>query len=75
MKNIVVEVNEGGLDKFFGNKILLMCANYFYTGILSGISDTCVLLKDAAIADFHYRHAKCLPIILLKGRHGRWKWK
>ena len=47
MKTTVKELK--GLSSFLNKKILLMCGNYFYTGILSGINSTCVLLKDAHI--------------------------
>ena len=49
MKMIVTEVQGEDLESFLGKKILLMCGNYFYTGILSGINASCVLLKDASI--------------------------
>ena len=49
MKKIVDEVDGEGLEKFLGEKVLLMCGNYFYTGKLIGINDTCVLLENAAI--------------------------
>lgn len=49
MKKIIESVEGEGLEKFLGEKILLMCANYFYTGVLKGINENCVLLEDAAI--------------------------
>jgi hypothetical protein len=49
MKRIVEEVGGDGLEKFFGERITLFCANYIYTGTLSGVNDTCVLLTDASI--------------------------
>jgi hypothetical protein len=49
MKKIVQEVSGEGLDKLLGGRVTLFCANYIYTGTLSGINDTCVLLTDAAI--------------------------
>ena len=49
MKKIVTEVQGEGLEKMLGERITLFCANYIYTGILSGVNDTCVLLTDAAI--------------------------
>ena len=49
MKKIVETVEGDGLEKFLGEKVLLMCGCYFYTGILAGVNETCVLLKDAAI--------------------------
>jgi hypothetical protein len=49
MKKIVEEIEGEGLEKLLGQKVLLMCANYFYTGTLIGVNDTCVLIKDASI--------------------------
>jgi hypothetical protein len=49
MKKIVEQVEGEGLEKFIGEKITLFCANYIYTGKLSGINETCVLLTEAAI--------------------------
>lgn len=44
MRKLVIEDDTEGLAKFMGEKILLMCANYFYAGKLLGINDDCVLL-------------------------------
>ena len=51
MKKIVSvqEVNGEGLEGLLGERVLLMCANYFYHGKLVGINTDCVLLEDAAI--------------------------
>ena len=49
MKKIVESVEGEGLEKFLGELITLFCSNYIYTGKLSGINETCVLLTDAAI--------------------------
>ena len=49
MKKIVEQVEDEGLVKVLGEPITLFCANYIYTGRLSGINETCVLLTDAAI--------------------------
>ena len=49
MKKIVEQVEGEGLEKFLGEGITLFCADYIYTGKLSGVNETCVLLKDAAI--------------------------
>ena len=49
-KKVEVEIVEGaGLLELLGQRVLLMCANYFYEGVLEGINDTCVLLSDAGI--------------------------
>ena len=49
MKKIVEQVEGEGLEKFLGEHITLFCANYIYTGKLSGVNETCVLLTEAAI--------------------------
>ena len=49
MKKLVEEVNGEGLDKLIGERVTLFCVNYIYTGKLTGVNETCVLLSDAAI--------------------------
>lgn len=49
MKKIVQEVNGEGLDKLLGERVTLFCANYIYTGTMTGVNDSCVLLTDAAV--------------------------
>jgi hypothetical protein len=50
MKKIVTEVEGEGLVKLLGERVTLFCANYIYTGTLSGVNEEdCVLLTDAAI--------------------------
>ncbi len=45
-----VQMVEGeGLVSLLGQRVLLMCANYFYEGVLEGVNDTCVLLSDVGI--------------------------
>jgi hypothetical protein len=45
----IVEVDEKGLESLLGERVLLMCANYFYSGVLEGVNDTFVVLTDPAI--------------------------
>ena len=51
MKKIVSvqEVEGEGLVGLMGNRVTLFCLNYIYTGKLTGVNDTCVMLEDAAI--------------------------
>ena len=49
MKRIVETTEESGLDALLGKRVLLMCANYFYEGVLHGVNDDCVELTDAGI--------------------------
>jgi hypothetical protein len=68
MKKIVQEVSGKGLEKLLGDRVTLFCANYIYTGILSGVNENCVLLTDAAIvyetgpfSDKEWKDAQSLP--------------
>lgn len=45
----LVEVKEDGLESLMGEKVILYCANYFYTGKLEGVSRTLVKLSEPAI--------------------------
>lgn len=45
----LVEISDEGLESLLGEKVLLLCANYFYTGTLIGVNADCVKLKDPAI--------------------------
>ena len=46
----LIEIDETeGLQKLMGEKVTLLCNAYFYTGVLVGVNDTCVLLKDPSI--------------------------
>ena len=68
LKKIVQEVSGEGLEKLLGERVTLFCLNYIYTGILSGVNETCVLLTDAAIvyetgafSDKQWKEAQSLP--------------
>lgn len=45
----LVEVGGEGLEGLMGETVTLFCMNYFYTGQLVGVNDTCVKLDDAKI--------------------------
>ncbi len=51
MKKLVTveQVDNEGLDGLLGERVLLMCAGYFYEGVLVGVNNTFVKLDDAAI--------------------------
>jgi hypothetical protein len=51
MKKImqVTEVEGEGLVGLLGRRVTLFCLNYIYTGTLSGVNDSCVLLTNASI--------------------------
>ena len=45
----LIEVSESGLEGLMGETVTLMCMNYFYTGKLTGVNDTCVELENPSI--------------------------
>ena len=49
MKKLVEEVEGEGLTKLMGEKVTLLCMNYFYHGKLIGVNEHDVLLEDAYI--------------------------
>ena len=50
MKVLVTkEEKSEGLESLLGERVLLICAGYFYEGILIGINDSCVKLDDAGV--------------------------
>ena len=64
----VTEVEGEGLEALFEETITVMCMNYFYTGKLIGVNDTCILLKDPKIvyetgkwSDASWADAQALP--------------
>ena len=68
MRKIVEDVSGEGLEKLIGERVTLFCMNYIYTGKLSGINATCVLLSDASIVyetgvlnDKEWKDAQSLP--------------
>jgi len=46
MKKLIQEVENEGFEKLLGETVTLLCMNYFYNGVLTGVNDTCVLLSD-----------------------------
>ena len=51
MKKLITVTEESGegLVKLMGEKVILFCLNYIYTGTLIGVNSTCILLKNAQI--------------------------
>lgn len=45
----VIEIENEGLPSLLGQRVLLMCANFYYEGILEGVNDICCLLSDAGM--------------------------
>lgn len=62
------EVEGEGLLALLGQRVTLFCVNYIYTGLLSGVNETCVLLEDPSIvyetgafSDKAWKDAQKLP--------------
>ena len=49
MKRIIEETENQGLESLLGERVLLMCAGYFYEGKLTGVNEQCVELSDPGI--------------------------
>lgn len=49
MKRLIEDVENEGLDALLGERVLIMCAGYFYEGKLIGVNETFVKLDDAHI--------------------------
>lgn len=45
----LIEVSDEGLEGLMGEVVTLLCMNYFYTGKLTGVNDTCVQLQNPSI--------------------------
>ena len=45
----VQEVDGEGLMSLLGQRVTLFCMNYIYTGTLTGVNSSCVLLENAGI--------------------------
>ena len=63
----VTEVAGEGLEALLGEKVLLFCLNYIYTGKLVGVNESFVQLEDPAIvyetgpfSDSNYKDAQRL---------------
>lgn len=49
MKRIIQETTGEGLDSLLGERVILLCAAYFYEGELVGVNEHDVVLKDPHI--------------------------
>ena len=64
----LVEVSDEGLEGLMGEVVTLLCMNYFYTGKLTGVNDSCVQLEGPSIiydtgdwSDKNWSDAEKLP--------------
>ena len=66
---VLVETKElEGLESLIGQVVTLFCINYFYTGKLVGVNETCVKLEDPKIVyetgpftESNWKDAQALP--------------
>ena len=49
MKKLVEQVDGEGMESLLGERVTLFCMNYIYTGKLTGVNNTCVLLEEPSI--------------------------
>ena len=69
MMKIVECSDPSGLVSLMGQRVTLFCANYIYTGKLTGVNATCVLLTDkpaivyetGPLTDGKWKDAQPLP--------------
>ena len=45
----IIEDKDDGLLSLLGENVTFLCMNYFYTGKLVGVNETCVKLEDPKI--------------------------
>jgi hypothetical protein len=48
MRKLVEDANEG-MESLLGETVTIFCANYFYTGKLSGVNDDCIKIDEPEI--------------------------
>lgn len=68
LREVVQDCNEG-LPSLMDKKVILFCANYFYTGLLVEVNKTCVKLENPSIvyetgsfSDSAYKDAQSLNV-------------
>ena len=56
------------MEKLLGERVTLFCLNYIYTGVLSGVNESCVLLTGASVVyetgaftEKNWKDAQALP--------------
>lgn len=49
MKKIIETTDACGLESLLGERVLLLCGNYFYAGKLTGVNDSFVELTEPSI--------------------------
>ena len=49
MKKLIEQVEGEGFEALLGETITVFCLNYIYTGKLTGVNDSCILLESPKI--------------------------
>jgi hypothetical protein len=49
MKKLIENVENEGLESLLGERVLLLCAGYFYEGKLIGVNESFVKLEEPSI--------------------------
>ncbi len=64
----LIEEEGSALEALMGETVTFMCVNYFYTGKLAGVNETCVAIQNPKIiyetglwSDEGWKRAESLP--------------
>ena len=68
MKKLIEVTDSDGFESLLGERITLWCMNYIYTGTLTGVNSTYLLLENASVVyetgkfdDAAWKDAQPLP--------------
>ena len=68
MKKLIEQVEGEGFEALLGEVITVFCLNYIYTGKLTGVNDSCILLESPKIVyetgpfnEQNWKDAQALP--------------
>ena len=68
MKKLIEQVEGEGFEALLGEVITVFCLNYIYTGKLTGVNDSCILLESPKIVyetgsfnESSWKDAQALP--------------
>ena len=68
MKKLIEQVEGEGFEALLGEVITVFCLNYIYTGKLTGVNDSCILLESPKIVyetgpfnEQNWKDAQVLP--------------
>ena len=77
----IIKIEDGRFDAMLGDKIAVFCGVYIYTGVLSGVNEDLIELKEAMIvyetgklASGRWKDAQKLPSPWYVMRQGIESW-